>query len=82
MPVYRVDVMICATAYIKADSEQEARKKLAAIDGTTDATHPDSELPISGEQFDSPDLPEVSISPALTLRGPANGVIAFDVVHS
>ena len=67
--VFSVDVMIFATAYIKAESAEEAAQILADMD--TGLEFRDGQeiapgLEISGERFDSEDLPEFSLSPAMT----------------
>lgn len=87
MPVYRIDMMICATAYIKATSAAEAERKAKALAGKSpDVLVTDSFLaraatnidhmggvPISGLQYSNPRLPDVSFSPAMTIHEPWNG---------
>jgi hypothetical protein len=78
MNVYSVDIKICATAYIKAESEEKAieiaNREFAKNSGME---LPDNlgwlEMPITGLSYDSPDLPDVSLSPAMTFYGPFNG---------
>lgn len=78
MPLYSIDVKICGTVYIKAKSKKEARKKLkkhhdSAIYSTNEGTIGDiygDSIPFSGAHFDSPGLPEISLSPAMTFYGP------------
>lgn len=70
--LYSVDVRFYATAYIKADSEKEALEIAKTL-------HMESiELPngdfgggmeVSGEDYNS-DMPDVSLSPAMTCYGP------------
>ncbi|CAA2141403.1 hypothetical protein [Hyphomicrobium sp. ghe19] len=70
MNIYSIDVPIWATVYVKAESEEEAKAKMlaAAKDRSFEFDNDDDpDLPISGKQFDDPDLPEVSLSPAMTL---------------
>ena len=63
MNLYRVDVMICGTAYIKASSREVAQVIL-------DSHHVYETGPlISEKQFNDPKLPEFSLSPAMTLYG-------------
>ncbi|MEQ1950890.1 hypothetical protein [Mesorhizobium sp. CN2-181] len=73
MNLYSLDIKICATAYIKAETEEEA---LAIAQGMTDSielqTDEEKEIAISGRQYDDPDLPDISISPAITFHGPWN----------
>lgn len=77
MNLYSIDIKICATAYIKAESEEEAMKIAKEQLADTGMELPDNldwlELPITGKEFDSPDLPDVSLSPAMTLYGPWRG---------
>jgi hypothetical protein len=84
MTVYRIEVELSATAYVKADSEEAAIAKLRALDtvaveiGRRDQQIND-DLWISGRQYDDPDLPEVSLSPAMTFRLPGDsGADAVD----
>jgi hypothetical protein len=70
--LFRVDVQIAGTAYVKAKSQREAEEKLkvqltqATLMVADDA---ESDVPISGLRFDDPDLPDVSLSPAMTIHG-------------
>ena len=60
MKVYRIEAILVATFYVKADSPNEAKAKAKEYAGL--------EAPeISGLGFDSQGLPEVSISPAMTV---------------
>jgi hypothetical protein len=69
--IYRIDMMVAATAYIRANSEDEALQLARAMrDDTLEVADAGSEVPISGARFDDPDLPDVSLSPAMTVRGP------------
>ena len=64
--LFRVPVTIAATAYVKAHTEDEAVSKALDVLGEADLTVSGDNL-ISGKSFDSPDLPEVSLSPAMTV---------------
>lgn len=77
MPIYSVDVKIYATAYIRAESSEAALEIARGLKNTG------FELPegfhgvtgwggieISGRSFDDPELPDVSLSPAMTIHGP------------
>jgi hypothetical protein len=69
--IYQVDVDICATVYVRASSPEEAMQKLhAALPRDTFDLEVkgagNCEIEISGARFDSADLPEVSMSPAMT----------------
>lgn len=82
MNIYNCEVMVCMTAYVRADSPEAAMAKLKAIDGTSDCLHPDSEIPISGLQLDDPALPEISVSPAFTLHGPWNEETTCELIEA
>lgn len=66
---YRIPVTVQATAYVRAANADEAGRKLY------DAIQKDPILEvgddscgwISGRRFDDPDLPVVSLSPAMTI---------------
>jgi len=68
--VYKIPVTIAATAYVQADARDSALAALRAKGATVwlelneDANQ---EIPISGANFDSDELPEISLSPAMTL---------------
>jgi hypothetical protein len=78
MNVYSIDIKICATAYIKAKSEEEALE-FAKREFHSDCGMelPDDlhwlEVPITGMSYDHPDLPDVSLSPAMSFHGPFDG---------
>lgn len=75
MNVYSIDVMICATAYIKAETEAEAQAiALGLKDSALELYEQEGEVPISGKDLDNPDLPDVSFSPAMSVKGPVEGV--------
>lgn len=73
MPVWSIDVKITGTAYVRANSAREARRKLPdQFDGEPylglemrEGGAGDFE--ISGADFDDPTLPELSLSPAMTV---------------
>ena len=71
MNLYRVDVKIVGTAYIKAASETEAHKLLRdrATEVGLEVEDVNSDVPISERMLDDPELPEISLSPAMTLYG-------------
>ncbi len=69
--LYSIDIQIWATAYIKADSAKEAEAIARAFKGyTLELEEQDGEVPISGQRYSNPDLPDVSLSPAMTIVGP------------
>ena len=76
--LFSIDVRMYATAYIRADSAEEATAiakglKDSAMEVATDSG---GDVEISGLQFDDPDLPDISLSPAMTIVGPADDDIA------
>lgn len=76
--VFSVEVALCATMYVRAATAEEAAEKARAFveDGGFDLDgQPDV---ISGKQLDDPNLPEVSLSPAMTLYGDASAALFPD----
>jgi hypothetical protein len=75
--LYSVDIKLCATAYIKAESEEEAMQIAKQTYGEAGEGVDGAELPtgegmniiVDGTRF-GPDMPEVSISPAVAFYGP------------
>jgi hypothetical protein len=67
--VYSIDVRVYATAYIRAASEAEATALAMAGDGMELREDRHNDPPIVGDQFDDPDLPALSLSPAMTIHG-------------
>lgn len=68
MNVYRIEVKVAATMYVKASGEKEARRFAEDFDCTTvQFGENETVVPVSGRMFDDPDLPIVSISPVGTL---------------
>lgn len=72
--VYSCDITVYATAYIRATSKREAdvlalglTRKVIEVQP---ATHGRCEIEISGRGFTDPELPAVSLSPAMTLGRP------------
>lgn len=69
MSVYRVEMLVAATAYIRADSEEEARQKADALKGQI-VKLASAEIEVSDTSFDDTDLPDVSMSPVGICQGP------------
>ncbi|TGT64038.1 MULTISPECIES: hypothetical protein [unclassified Mesorhizobium] len=69
MNLYSIELKICATAYIKAETEEAALAKAKELVGDGIELREDeyAELPISGKRYDDEDLPDVSLSPAMTI---------------
>lgn len=76
MNVYSIDIRVAATAYVKADTEADALRKVATIHGDCLNVHNpvESEVEISSAMLDDPELPEVSISPVMTVWGPTGHI--------
>lgn len=71
--VYRVPVTIQATMYIKATSKDAAAVLALRYADTVldlECSYNGDAPPISGADYDDPELPKVSISPAMTLEMP------------
>lgn len=66
--LYRADVMVCATAYVRADSAEQARELIEAHNGSYVSADPSdpADIPVSILPFGSTELPEFSLSPAMT----------------
>jgi hypothetical protein len=72
--LFQTEIMICASLYILADSLEEAQAKAdtltadgAAIEFSNRRQEIGDGLFITGETF-SPDMPELSLSPAMTIQ--------------
>jgi hypothetical protein len=81
MAVWNLDLKVYATAYVTADTAEEAlaklRKHFQMADGTPLETldlevgeGEAQDFEISGTSFDDPDLPEICLSPAMTVYAP------------
>lgn len=73
MPVFQKDVKIAGTMYVRADNAEEAERKARQwggldVNGEVFIDAGESE-DFSGRRFDDLDLPEVSLSPAMTVMG-------------
>jgi hypothetical protein len=68
--LYSIDLKVCATAYIKADNAAEAMEKARKLNRRSvfaDGTEID--IPVSEVEYANPDLPEISVAPAMTIHG-------------
>lgn len=81
--LFSVDVAIVATAYIVAESEAEAQEIAnglsdQALEFSSRQQHVgvDDEIIITGETYNA-DMPEISLSPAMTLLGPQGRKVDF-----
>lgn len=79
--VYSVEILVCGTAYILADSEAEAAKLAQEAfanpqEASVSSRTTFGEVPVSSYAFDgdmiAEDLPEISLSPAFTFCGAAS----------
>lgn len=70
MNLYRIDIKICGTAYIKAHTAEEAKAKCNEHFKCTGMELIVDNDKISGKRYDDPKLPEVSMSPAISFYGP------------
>ena len=71
MSLYRIPVTIYGTAYVRADDPEAARQKAAMLHNPLlEVRDAGSEIPISGVRLTDAALPEISLSPAMTLAGP------------
>jgi hypothetical protein len=72
MNVYSIDVKIYATAYIRAETQEQALEIARELKDTAlnFPDYVDSDPMISGRQYDDPDLPDLSLSPIMTIHGP------------
>jgi hypothetical protein len=83
MPLYAIDIKINATAYVKADSPEQAIDKAKPYFKNKDldvGTRAESDVRICDLRFDDPKLPEISLSPAMTIKGYVAGSKAEEVV--
>lgn len=80
MKLFRADLVVYATAYVHAENFKDAALKLSKLrDKVLEVQSVDSrqslnEVPISGRRADDPALPEVSISPAMTIAHLASDI--------
>lgn len=76
--VYACDVNVYATVYVKAGSEEEARKIVLEDVAGSAMFLSHGDVPVSAKRFDDPNLPTVSLSPAVTVASEDNEVIVRD----
>lgn len=68
MTIYSIDLKVAATAYIRANSKEEAIQAIKDEIGKYGTDLIDFET--SERKFDDPELPDISLSPAMTVWGP------------
>jgi hypothetical protein len=66
--IFRCDVQVCATAYVRAASAEQAQAKLAEFLANL-SLEVDGAAGTSSVPLDDPSLPECSLSPAMTVHG-------------
>jgi hypothetical protein len=73
MNLYSIDVRVYATAYIKAESKEEAeriaKEKLCNVGLEFPDTLDWMDPPLSGLAYTNPNLPDVSLSTSMTIFG-------------
>jgi hypothetical protein len=68
LKVYRADVHIYGTLYVRATTKVAATRIANRLKGTGfEIRESDGEIPVSGKPFESSRLPRISLSPAMTL---------------
>ena len=67
MSLYSLDLKVCATVYIRAKTKKEPLE-IAKELSNTDL----DDVGVSGLSYEDPNLPDVSLSPAMTILGPWN----------
>lgn len=76
--IYSVDVKVYATAYITAGSAAEALEIAKMLKANTLMLDPSgcmNEIDVSECMLDGPNLPDVSLSPAMIVHGPDDDAI-------
>ena len=68
--IYSIDVRIYGTAYIRAESPEAALVKAKELADTGIGLEGDE---VADCMLDDPEMPEVSLSPAATIKGPDEG---------
>jgi hypothetical protein len=72
--LWRRDMMICGTVYIKADTAAEAERIAQAMKDTSmEISEVNGDHEVSGLQFDNPALPDVSFTPPCNIIRPVEG---------
>lgn len=75
MSLYRVEMRVYATAYIKAKSAKEAQRIARGLkDKFLEVEDAGGDIDISGADYYDPDLPDISFSPAMTVAGASGNV--------
>ncbi len=73
--IYSIGLTVYATAYIRASTPEEAQDIARDLrDTSLEVADAGGETPICGLKFDDPRLPDVSLSPAMTLADPQTDI--------
>jgi hypothetical protein len=76
MNLYSIEMRVVATAYIKANNATEAMAKAKMLHGDgLEVADAGSEVAICGMRYSDPNLPEVSLSPAMTIWEPCQTMV-------
>lgn len=69
MNVYSFEVVLHATLYVKAENKAEALLlATSAADGAViEVNHASGDIEVSGRMYSDPELPEVSLTPAMSV---------------
>lgn len=67
MSVYQIDLKVAATAYVRADSKEEA---IQALKDEIGRGCDFDDFEVSDLRLSDPELPDISLSPAMTVLGP------------
>jgi hypothetical protein len=82
MKIFSVEIAIAATVYVTAESEDEAVRKVRAFNNHGGEFRTELEfiegLPVSSARFGSPNFPEISISPAVTVHSDSQEAYLVD----
>lgn len=76
--LWGVDVRVYATVYVRAGSADEALAIARGLELSTIEVDGGGDVEVSGLSFDDPDLPDVSLSPAMTIVGPDDDAVASE----
>lgn len=71
--LYRIDVRIYGTAYIRASSSEDALRVARSMGDTAIHIHCASSDGVEISGADYAHVPDVSLSPAMTIKGPDDG---------
>jgi hypothetical protein len=83
MNIYSTNITIVATVFVRAEDEKQAKELIRLLDGEhlafadSQDVGLDTEIEISAAQME--DLPDVSLSPAMTIRVTENQIAAIEL---